>query len=81
MTPVQTRRGLVTALQIDLVGPNSLIGNPSEVLPQAPSRWYLTGFLVPQDAEVEQRADEDSAEEVADGMKRAAAPHPERRRH
>ena len=32
------------------------------VLPQAPSRWYLTGFLVPTNAPDEQRA-QDSEEE------------------
>src|SRR3954471_24707697 len=80
-TPVQVRSQLIDALQIDLVGPNSTVGAASEVLQQAPSRWYLTGFLVPQDAEVEQRADEDSAEEVAEvsdasGLDDSAPPEP-----
>ena len=30
--------------------PEAGLGDPKEVLPQAPSRWYLTGFLVPIDA-------------------------------
>ena len=38
-----------------------------EHLPQTPSRWYLTGFLVPTDAPEEQRA-QDSEEEFDDGI-------------
>ena len=33
-------------------------------MPQSPSRWYLTGFLVPLEAGEEQRADETFEEEV-----------------
>ncbi len=64
MTPVEVRRELTNALNLDLVGPDDGLGSPSEVLSQAPSRWYLTGFLVPLDAEDTQRVDEDSNEEV-----------------
>ncbi|MBO0700321.1 MAG: hypothetical protein J2P46_18120, partial [Zavarzinella sp.] len=35
-----------------------------EVLPQAPSRWYLTGFLVPVDAGEDERSDEAETEGV-----------------
>jgi len=38
------RRPLVAALAADLVGPYE----PGEVLRLPPSRWYLTGFLVPK---------------------------------
>ena len=58
------RDHLVTALRLDLVGPrpdNKALQH--ERLPQAPSRWYLTGFLVPSDAPQEQRA-QDSEEEI-----------------
>src|ERR1700690_1315645 len=64
MKPVEVRRELADALQLDLVGPSDRLGSLTEVLPQAPSRWYLTGFLVPLDAEPEQRGDADSTEEV-----------------
>ncbi len=64
MTPVDVRRELSNALNLDLVGPGDGLGSPSEVLSQAPSRWHLTGFLVPADAEDTQRVDEDSNEEV-----------------
>jgi len=81
MVSSEIRSMLVDSLQIDLVGPNGSVGAQNEVLHQAPSRWYLTGFLVPQDAEVEQRADEDSAEEVAEvsdasGLDDSAPPEP-----
>ena len=35
-----------------------------EVLPQAPSKWYLTGFLVPFEAPAEERTDDDGADEL-----------------
>ena len=50
MTPADVRAQLVAALQLDLVGPHDGIGDAAETLPQHPSRWYLTGFLVPFDA-------------------------------
>ena len=48
MTSTEVREELVDALQMDLVGPTPEgLGDPAEWLDQAPSRWYLTGFLVP----------------------------------
>src|SRR5689334_21132174 len=64
MNSVDVREKLVEALRLDLVGPAEGLGDPAEVLPQAPSRWYLTGFLVPLGAERAQRADESSMEDV-----------------
>jgi hypothetical protein len=79
--PVDVRADLLRALELDLVGPTK--GSPleEEVLPQAPSRWYLTGFLVPTDTGEEQRAEETSREEVDEltdsgGTDDAAAPEP-----
>lgn len=79
--PADVRGELADALKLDLVGPSSRLGAPDELLPQAPARWYLTGFLVPLDAEPSQRADEDSTEEVdaandAGGVDDTAAPEP-----
>jgi len=41
-----------------------------EVLPQAPSRWYLTGFLVPYEAKCEVRSD-DTGDEQTEEVGRA----------
>ena len=65
MTSVEVRKKLVHALGTDLIGPDcddtDLHG---EVLPQAPSRWYLTGFLVPIDADEDGKSDETGSEGV-----------------
>jgi hypothetical protein len=64
-TSLAVRDELVDALVLDLVGPltpDHLLCD--EVLPQAPSRWYLTGFLVPVEAAAEQRTDAESTEGI-----------------
>jgi hypothetical protein len=78
---IEVRQQLIEALRLDLVGPDRNLGTPNEVLPQAPSRWYLTGFLVPIDAEDTQKADEAGTEELdavndAKGLDDAAIPEP-----
>lgn len=67
MTPADVRAQLVAALQLDLVGPHDGIGDVAETLPQHPSRWYLTGFLVPFDAGESQANDEDAGDDI-DGV-------------
>ncbi len=65
MTSAEVREELSKALTLDLVGPDCTpsypadqpLGDPDEILPQAPLRWYLTGFLVPRSAPPEQKAD------------------------
>ncbi len=81
MSPEEVRKQLIDALSLDLVGPDRELGNPREALPQAPSRWYLTGFLVPIDADENQKAEETSNEELdevsdARGLDDAATPEP-----
>lgn len=81
MTPVSVRKQLVDALSLDLVGPDRGLGTPDEALSQAPSRWYLTGFLVPIDADETQKAEETSSEELdevgdAKGLDDATTPEP-----
>ncbi len=67
-TSADVRSQLIDALRLDLVGPRP--GEPAharyaeEVLPIAPSNWYLTGFLVPYEAPTEQRSDPDSDDEL-----------------
>ena len=61
----EVREEIVRALGLDLIGPWA--GHPlaDERLPGwvRPSNWYLTGFLVPRGAPVEQRGDADVDEE------------------
>jgi hypothetical protein len=63
----QVRAELAAVLPLDLVGPWP--GSPleSESLSQPPSRWYLTGFLVPRGASEDQAIDPTSTEEIAAG--------------
>lgn len=51
MNNVDVRRSLMDTLRLDLVGPENGSALEREVLLQAPSRWYLMGFLVPLEAE------------------------------
>ncbi|MFH7241792.1 MAG: DISARM system helicase DrmA [Spirulina sp.] len=61
MTPptnsTEVRQNLLDALQIDLVGPDPTSPHfdryKEELLSQAPSKWYLTGFLAPYGAALE----------------------------
>lgn len=64
MTPLEVRSELVAALQLDLVGPQNGAGSPQEILPHLPSRWYLTGFLVPFDSGESQASDADAGDEI-----------------
>ncbi len=58
------RRSLIDALRLDLIGPGPQdAALQRERLPQAPSRWYLTGFLAPAGASDAQRA-QDAEEEL-----------------
>jgi hypothetical protein len=63
MTSAEVRAQLVRALELDLIGPQDDPDNPlaGEILPHAPSRWYVTGFLVPTNGRV---ADDTAAEEI-----------------
>jgi len=70
-TSAQIRSQLVDALQLDLVGPTpSDTVHAEEILTQAPSKWYLTGFLAPYGVPTEARSDDtanDELDELADG--------------
>jgi hypothetical protein len=46
-TSAQIRQQLVEALELDLIGPGwDNVARRHERLPQPPSIWYTTGFLV-----------------------------------
>ncbi len=64
MKSVEVREDLINALRLDLIGPGPGHLHESETLPQAPSRWYLTGFLVPYEAPESQRRDAVSDEQI-----------------
>jgi hypothetical protein len=63
----EIRTKLVEALKLDLVGPWP--GHPfeHELLPESPTRWYLTGYLVPESAPVQHRSDAEAKEELDAG--------------
>ncbi len=63
-TPFEVQRDLLDALHGDLIGPSGALGDHRETLPNPPFRWYLTGFLVPTDADEDQRYDPNSNDEV-----------------
>ena len=65
-TAADVRENLLDALRLDLVGPEPGLGNSLEVLKQFPSRWYLTGFLVPSEASEEQKNDDEGDDELED---------------
>jgi|GEM_PF-3369549 len=63
MRPVEVRQCLIEALYLDLIGPEHGTDLETEILPQAPSRWHLTGFLVPLEAGEDQKSDETANDE------------------
>lgn len=70
-SPAQVRAELVSTLALDLIGPGPGHTCATEALRMPPSRWYLTGFLVPSDAPEAQKFDPLSREEVAVGAEGA----------
>jgi hypothetical protein len=65
ITSAAVRSQLINALQLDLIGPTPEdIDHAEEILDQAPSKWYLTGFLVPHGAPLDQRRDDTVDEDL-----------------
>jgi hypothetical protein len=64
MTSPESRAKLLDALELDLVGPWPGHAFQDELLPENPTRWYLTGYLVPESAPVEHRSDAEAKEEI-----------------
>ncbi|MEB3290447.1 MAG: hypothetical protein VKI82_11060, partial [Leptolyngbya sp.] len=64
-TSAEVRATLVDALNLDLVGPTpDDSAHAEEIVPQPPSKWYLTGFLAPFGASLEVRADDDTEDDL-----------------
>ncbi|RJS27443.1 helicase [Corallococcus sp. H22C18031201] len=66
------RSHLIDALEADLVGPfhkppGAAVSDTPEVLRTPPSRWYLTGFLVPLDQGVIEDDPDDEEDDLAAG--------------
>jgi len=81
MTSNDVRNRLVEAMRLDLVGPANGSEHEAEVLDTAPSRWYLTGFLVPLSGGEAQRVDEQGEDDFdlagdSDGGDDATTPEP-----
>jgi hypothetical protein len=62
MTSADVRTRLTHALSLDLIGPEPEDPQVKEILNVPPSRWYLTGFLVPSAAPLKQKQDQDDAQ-------------------
>jgi len=53
ITSQAVRSELVEGLRLDLVGPDNDHACAKELLPEPPTRWYLTGFLTPAGAQLD----------------------------
>lgn len=65
MTSRQVRNDLYQTLQVDFVGPDNGHEFERELLPETPTGWYLTGYLVPADADDDLRRDNQQKSIVA----------------
>ncbi len=70
----QVRSQLVTALELDLIGPTQRVlkalggdaeGLETEALDRLPSSWYITGFLVPTTTDLSLRCDDTADDDFA----------------
>lgn len=75
----QVRSQLVTALELELIGPSQRVlqalgaegeGLATEALDRLPSSWYPTGFLVPSDTDLALKCDDTADDDfaAADGV-------------
>ena len=67
VTSLEVRTELVEALRLDLVGPWPGHRFEEELLKESPSRWYLTGYLIPEQAPEAQKFDPSSTEQLEGG--------------
>lgn len=64
MTSREARTKLIETIRLDLIGPDNDHECASELLPESPTKWYLTGYLMPTGAPEEHRFDSESLEEI-----------------
>lgn len=67
VTSLEVRTELVEALRLDLVGPWPGHRFETELLKETPSRWYLTGYIIPEQAPEAQKFDSSSTENLEAG--------------
>ncbi|TVR15374.1 MAG: helicase [Phormidium sp. GEM2.Bin31] len=67
-TSAEVRQHLIKALQLDLIGPSPEDEERSQEIlkDESPSRWYLTGFLVPYEAGLSDRSDPTADDEFTE---------------
>lgn len=58
-TSAQVRSQLIEALELDLIG-----AKPNEILSEAPTKWYLSGFLAPYGVPQGDRSDDLGDDEI-----------------
>ncbi|AFZ43848.1 helicase domain protein [Halothece sp. PCC 7418] len=60
MSSAEVREHLINSLNLDLIGPEPDDETRSQeiLINHTPSQWYLTGFLVPYEADLENRSDD-----------------------
>ena len=70
----QVRSQLVTALELELIGPSQRVlralgadgeGLATEALDRLPSSWYSTGFLVPSETDLSLKCDDTADDDLA----------------
>ena len=68
MDSAAVRNRMLDALRLDLVGPRPGDARhreyENEILSTAPSKWYLSGFLVPYEADIDERSDDDADDKL-----------------
>lgn len=66
MSSSTVRDDIVNSIRLDIIGPTNLDDNQQETLNLAPSKMYLSGFLAPKGASIEQKSDEESSNDELD---------------
>ncbi len=64
MTSREARNDLTKTLHLDLIGPANGSAFETELLPETPTTWYLTGYLVPAGADEDQRKGDDEGDDI-----------------
>jgi hypothetical protein len=66
-TSAQVRSQLIQALELNLIG-----AKPQEILSEAPTKWYLSGFLSPYGVPQSDRSDDFGDDEIDEASRTGA---------